>query len=406
MPVLPAAAANPSASESHQTSAETVYLDNLATSAVDPRVLEAMLPFFSEHFGNAASKTHAFGLVAAEALETAREQVARLVGAPSSQDVIFTSGATEANNLAIKGVVEFRGARPCHVVTCVTEHRAVLDCCRSLEKKGVRLTYLPVDTDGRIDPDQLRDAIGEETVLISIMAANNEIGTVQPLAAIGLIAREKEVLWHCDAAQAAGKIPLDVEDLGVDLLSISAHKMYGPKGQGALFARRKHPRVRMAPQLEGGGQERGLRSGTVNVPGAVGLGKACETCAAEMKAGEAERVRAMRDRLYEGLLAGLQTEVSLNGHVEYRLPGCLNVSLHDIDGAALMVALRDIALSSGAACTSGSSEPSHVLRAIGRDDTLAFGSLRFGVGRFNTAGEMDLAAHRVIAEATRLRGQV
>lgn len=402
MPVQLAAAENPLASDSHQTSAGTIYLDNLATSAVDPRVLEAMLPFFSECFGNAASKTHSYGLVAAEALETARAQVARLVGAPSPQEVIFTSGATEANNLAIKGVIEFQGTQPCHVVTCVTEHKAVLDCCRSLEKKGVRFTYLAVDGYGRIDPDQLRDAIGEQTILISIMAANNEIGTVQPLATIGQIAKEKEVLWHCDAAQAAGKIPLDVDDLGIDLLSISAHKMYGPKGQGALFARRKHPRVRMAPQLEGGGQERGLRSGTVNVPGAVGLGKACEICATEMAAGEAERVRAMRDRLYQGLLAGMVTEVTLNGHVEHRLPGCLNVSLHDLDGAALIIALRDIALSSGAACTSGASEPSHVLRAIGRDDTLAFGSLRFGVGRFNTECEMDLAARRVVAEANRL----
>lgn len=361
-----------------------------------------MLPYFTERFGNAASRTHSYGLAAAEAVETARAQVARLVGASSSREVIFTSGATEANNLAIKGVVEFHGTESCHVVTCVTEHKAVLDCCRSLASKGVRLTYLPVDGDGRIDPDQLRDAIGEQTILISIMAANNEIGTIQPLEEIGQIAREKEVLWHCDAAQAVGKIPLDVEDLGVDLLSISAHKMYGPKGQGALFARRKHPRVRLVPQLEGGGQERGLRSGTVNVPGVVGLGKACETCADEMEAGEAERVREMRDRLHQGLLAGSTRELTLNGHVEHRLPGCLNVSVHGIDGAALLVALRDIALSSGAACTSGASEPSHVLRAIGRDDTLAFGSLRFGVGRLNTEREMDLAAHRVVAEVSRL----
>ncbi len=376
--------------------APPVYLDNLATTPVDPRVLEAMLPYFTRHFGNPASATHVFGWTAREAVEQSRVQVAALLGA-AAREIVFTSGATEADNLAIKGVAEFHRDRGNHLITCAIEHKAVLDCCRRLAGQGCEVTFLPVDRRGQVEVERLRAAITPRTILISIMAANNEIGTVQPLKEIGAVARERGVLWHCDAAQAAGKIPLDVEELGVDLLSISAHKIYGPKGVGALYARSR-PRVRLRPQVDGGGQERGLRAGTLDVPGIVGLGKACELCRQEMAA-EASRLSELRQRLFQGI-AGQLDGVELNGHPVNRLPGNLHLSFAGIDGAALLLALREIALSSGSACTSGSAEPSHVLRAIGQE---APASLRFGLGRFTTAQEVDYTAGRVVEEVRRLR---
>jgi cysteine desulfurase len=379
-----------------------VYLDNLATTPVDRRVIDAMLPFFTEDFGNPASKTHVFGWKAAEAAEQARIRVATLIGARSAREIVFTSGATEANNLALKGVAEFYRGRGNHLITCATEHKSVLDCCRGLEQRGCEVTYLPVDSQGRIDVGRLRDALTPRTVLISLMAANNEIGTIQPLTEIGAVAKEREILWHCDAVQAAGKFPLDVEALGVDLLSISAHKMYAAKGAGALYVRSRRPRVRLQPQIEGGGQERGIRSGTLNVPGLVGLGTACQLCLEGM-AEESERLSALRDRLYQGLVDRLDG-VRLNGHPRERLPGCLNLSFAGVDGAALLTAFRDIALSAGSACTSGEGSPSHVLRAIGLPDDLAYATLRFGLGRFNHEQEIDYVIGRVVAEVKRLRG--
>jgi cysteine desulfurase len=378
-----------------------IYLDNLATTRVDPRVLEGMLPFFSENYGNPASRTHSFGWKANEAVEQARAQVAALLGG-SAREVVFTSGATESNNLAIKGVAEAYRQQGNRIVTCCTEHKAVLDCCRELEDQGFEVVYLPVDAAGMIDLGQLEAALDERTILVSLMAANNEIGTVQPLAEIGALVRDKGGLWHCDAAQAAGKIELDVAGLGIDLLSISAHKIYGPKGVGALWVGTRRPRTRLRALFSGGGQERGLRAGTLNVPGIVGLGLACSLCQGEMP-GEARRLRALRQRLYSGI-AGQLDDVRLNGHLQQRLPGNLNLSFGGLDGAGLLLALRDIALSSGSACTAGSNAPSHVLQAIGLDDALAFASLRFGLGRFNTAEEIDYAIERVVEEVTRLRG--
>ena len=381
---------------------EPIYLDNLATTPVDPRVVAAMLPYFTEKFGNASSKGHPFGWKAAEAVEQARVQVASLIGARLPREIIFTSGATEANNLAIKGVAQFHRDRGNHIVTCAIEHRAVLDCCRGLEESGFRVTYLPVDEWGSVDIDQLMAALTPETVLISVMAANNEIGTVQPLAQIGEIAKERGILWHCDGAQAVGKISFDVEELGVDLLSISGHKIYGPKGGGALYVRSRRPRVRLRAQIEGGGQERGLRSGTLNVPGIVGLGRASELCLEEMEE-EGLRLGGMRDRLLLGLSQRLEG-VYCNGDAAERLPGCLNVSFTGVDGAALLTAFRDIALSAGSACSSGESGPSHVLRAIGLGDDLAHASLRFGWGRFNGEEEVAYVIGRVVEEVERLRG--
>ena len=377
-----------------------VYCDNLATTPVDPRVLECMLPYFTEHFGNAASKTHAFGWRAQEAVERAQAQVAALLGA-RTREIVFTSGATESNNLAIKGAVGFYREKGNHVVTCATEHKAVLDCCRSLETRGCEVTYLPVDGCGVVDLDALNDAIGERTVLISLMAANNEIGTLQPLEQIGALAKERGVFWHCDAAQAVGKIALDVDELGVDLLSLSGHKLYGPKGVGALYVRSRRPRVRLEAQLEGGGHERGLRSGTLDVPGIVGLGRACELCSEE-GGDEGGRLVELRRRLYRGIAARVH-DMQLNGHPERRLPGCLHLSFEGLDGADLLLALQDVALSSGSACTSADDEPSHVLNAIGLDETRASASLRFGLGRFNTDEEIDYVADRVAAEVGRLR---
>jgi cysteine desulfurase len=373
-------------------------MDNMATTPVDPRVLADMLPYFDTHFGNAASKTHAFGLAAADAVEKAREEVAGLIGA-RAQEIVFTAGATEANNLAIKGA--FQMAPPgAHIVTCAIEHKAVLECCHTLEQQGVEVTYLPVDRDGQIDLDQLAAAITRRTVLISLMAANNEIGVLQPLAAIGQLARERGVLWHCDAAQAVGKVPLDVEALGIDLLSVSGHKLYAPKGVGFLYVRSRKPRVRLQAQVEGGGQERGLRGGTLNVPGIVGLGRACQLGREEMPA-EAARLVQMRRRLCAGLEAA--GPLVVNGHAEERLPGNLNVSFPGVDGTELLLGLREIALSSGAACSSRTSVPSHVLRAIGASDDLARASLRFGLGRFNTMAEVEFAIDRTAAQVARLR---
>ncbi|MEW6749511.1 MAG: cysteine desulfurase family protein [Candidatus Latescibacterota bacterium] len=380
----------------------SVYLDHMATTPADPRVVDAMLPYFGQRFGNPASRTHAFGWEAAEAVEEARASVASLLGARSAREVVFTSGATEANNLAIRGVVELGPGQP-HIVTCATEHKSVLECCRSLERGGCRLTVVPVDGHGIVDLDALAGALGPETVLVSIMVANNETGTLQPLEEIGRITRAHGVVWHADAAQAAGKVALDLggAEWGPDLLSLSGHKMHGPKGVGALYVRSRRPRVRLRPQVEGGGQERGLRAGTLNVPGIVGLGVACRLCAREMTA-ERERLEALRDLLLARLevLGGVQ----LNGHPTQRLANCLNVSFAGVDGARLITAFRDLAVSAGSACASGESTPSHVLRAMGVGEALASASLRFGLGRWTSVEEVDYAALRVVEEVRRLRG--
>jgi cysteine desulfurase len=378
-----------------------VYLDNHATTPVDPRVLEAMLPYFAERFGNAASRTHPFGVEAEEAVEQARAEIAAVVGA-TPREIIFTSGATESDNLAIKGVVEFYADKGNHVITAATEHKAVLDTCKALVKAGnATVTVLPVDGTGRVDPEAVRRAITPQTVLISIMHANNEIGTLQPIADIGRIAKDAGVLFHTDGAQSVGKVPVDVGALGVDLLALTAHKLYGPKGCGALYVRNSAPRVRLAPQMHGGGHERGMRSGTLNVPGVVGLGRACAIAAAEMRPEQAH-LAALRDRLHRGLLAQLDA-VELNGHPTERLAGNLHLTFAGVDGDALLAALQDVALSSGSACTSAVLEPSHVLRAIGLDEDDAHASIRFGIGRFNTQADIDYAVDRVVQEVRRLR---
>ncbi|RMF21580.1 MAG: IscS subfamily cysteine desulfurase [Deltaproteobacteria bacterium] len=378
-----------------------VYMDYQATTPVDPRVLEAMLPYFTERFGNAASRTHRFGWEAEEAVQAARDQIAALIGA-RRKEIIFTSGATESDNLAIKGVLGFYRDRGNHVVTVRTEHKAVLDPCRVLERDGVaEVTYLRVGRDGLVDPDDVRRAIGPRTVLVSVMHANNEIGVIQPIAEIGRITREAGVLLHCDAAQSLGKIPIDVDAMHVDLLSMSAHKTYGPKGIGALYVRARDPRVRLRPLIDGGGHERGLRSGTLNVPGIVGFGVACRIAAEEMEA-EGARLLELREYLRTRLLEELD-EIYVNGDIERRLPGNLNVSFAYLEAESLLMGLGDIALSSGSACTSASLEPSHVLRAIGASDELAHGSVRFGLGRFTTREEVEYVAGRVIDEVRRLR---
>ncbi len=382
------------------TTMKPIYLDNSATTPVDPRVLEAMLPYFTERFGNAASRNHRFGWEAKDAVETAREQVARLLGAEPA-DIVFTSGATESNNIAIKGVAQMYRDKGNHLITQVTEHKAILDPCRYLESQGFRVTFLPVDRKGRIDLQQLKDSITRDTILVSVMAANNEIGTTQPIAQIGAICREKQVLFHTDATQAYGKIPIDVNAMGIDLLSCSAHKINGPKGVGALYVRRKAPRVRAEPVLHGGGHERGMRSGTLNVPGIVGLGKASEICRLEM-ADESTRVGALRDRLWDGLRTRLE-EITRNGDPEHTVPGVLNVSFAYVEGESLMMAMEDVAVSSGSACTSASLEPSYVLKALGVRDDLAHGSIRFSVGRFNTQYEIDYVIGRVAEAVNRLR---
>jgi cysteine desulfurase len=377
-----------------------IYMDYHATTPVDPRVLEAMLPYFGERFGNAASRNHAFGWQAEEAVENGRKQVAELIGA-SPKEIVFTSGATESDNAALKGVAEMYRDKGDHLVTVLTEHKAVLDTSKRLEKSGFRVTYLRVGRDGLVDLDDLRASITDKTILISVMAANNEIGVVQPIAEIGRIARERGVLFHCDAVQAVGKVEFDVNRMQVDLASISAHKMYGPKGVGALYVRRKNPRVLLAPIIDGGGHERGMRSGTLNVPGIVGFGKAAELCRLEM-AGERARVGALRDRLYDGIRREID-EIAVNGSMKHRLPNNLNVSFAYVEGESLLMGLNDVAVSSGSACTSASLEPSYVLRAIGTSDALAHSSIRFGLGRFNTEEEVDYVVTKLASVVKRLR---
>lgn len=377
-----------------------IYLDNNSTTRVDPRVLEAMLPYFGEKYGNAASRTHAFGWEAEEAVKQARGQVAGLIGA-SPREIVFTSGATESDNLAIKGAAAMYRSKGNHIVTVATEHKAVLDVCKRLERDGCLLTYLPVDSFGRVSPEQVAAAMTERTILVSVMAANNEVGTLQPIATIGQLCKERSVLFHTDAAQAAGKAPLDVETMGIDLCSLSAHKMYGPKGVGALFVRRRQPHVRLEPLIDGGGHESGLRSGTLPVPLIVGFGLACELCQQEMLA-EARRLQLLRDRLARGIMDQLEG-VSLNGHPTERLAGNLNLSFADVRGDALLMALTDVAVSSGSACTSANPEPSYVLRALGIGDELAHSSLRFGLGRFTTETEVDHVIDAVVRTVQRLR---
>jgi cysteine desulfurase len=377
-----------------------IYMDNHATTPVDPRVLEAMLPFFRENFGNAASRSHEYGWKAEEAVENARGQIAKLINA-SPKEIIITSGATESDNLAIKGIAEAYRDKGNHIVTQVTEHRAVLDSCKRLEKYGSEVTYLPVGTDGRIRIDDLHRAIGPKTILITIMYANNETGVLQPIAEIGKIAKEKGICFHVDGVQAIGKVPVDVEKDGIDLLSISAHKLYGPKGVGALYVRRKNPRVQIAAGIDGGGHERGMRSGTLNVPGIVGLGKASEICMQEMSA-ESEKMRRMRDQLKDGLMLQLDG-TQINGSMQHRLPNNLNISFANVEGESLMMGINDVAVSSGSACTSANIEPSYVLKALGVNDDLAHSSIRFGIGRFNTDEEVNYVIDRVVETVRRLR---
>ncbi|MCC6861960.1 MAG: IscS subfamily cysteine desulfurase [Bryobacterales bacterium] len=377
-----------------------IYLDNHATTPVDPRVLDAMLPYFQEKFGNAASRNHSFGWEAEKAVEDARGKIAALIGG-QPKEIVFTSGATESDNLAIKGVAEMYAEKGNHIITAVTEHKAVLDTCKRLEKRGCRVTYLPVQPDGLIDLNRLREAITPQTILISVMYANNEIGVVQPIAEIGRIAREKGVLFHSDAVQAVGKIPVDVNAGNLDLVSISGHKIYGPKGVGALWVRRRNPRVQLTAQMDGGGHERGMRSGTLNVPGIVGLGEACAICQKEMT-GEAARLSELRDRLKRKLETELD-EVYVNGSMEHRLPGSLNMSFAFVEGESLLMGINDVAVSSGSACTSATLEPSYVLKALGIGDDLAHTSIRFGIGRFNTAEEIDYVGNRVVDVVRKLR---
>ena len=377
-----------------------IYMDNHATTRPDPRVVEAMMPYFGEVFGNAASRNHEFGWVAEEAVERSREQIAKLIGA-SSKEIVFTSGATESDNLALKGVAEMYREKGNHIITQVTEHKAILDTCKRLEKNGFRVTYLPVQKDGRIDLDDLRRAIDDKTILVSIMAANNEIGVLQPIREIGAICHEKGVIFHTDAVQAVGKVPFNVIADNVDMASISAHKIYGPKGVGALYVRRKNPRVQLVAQMDGGGHERGMRSGTLNVPGIVGLGKACEIAYNEMKE-ENMRLAALRDSLREQIMSQLD-EVYVNGSEEHRLPGNLNISFAFVEGESLLMGINDVAVSSGSACTSATLEPSYVLKALGAGDDLAHSSIRFGIGRFNTQAEIDYVANRLVDVVRRLR---
>ncbi|HUX80391.1 MAG TPA: IscS subfamily cysteine desulfurase [Alphaproteobacteria bacterium] len=376
-----------------------IYLDYQSTTPCDPRVLKTMLPYFTEEFGNPHSRSHAYGWRAEEAVETARAHVAKIIHA-DPREVIFTSGATESNNLALKGVAHFYKTKKDHIITCATEHKCVLDSCRHLEQEGFKITYLPVRSNGIIDLNHLRDALTDRTVLVSIMAVNNEIGVIQPLAEIGKICREHGVFFHTDAAQAIGKIPIDVEAMNIDLLSISGHKLYGPKGIGALYVRRK-PRVRLTALITGGGQERGMRSGTLSTPLCVGFGEACSLAQAEMGQ-EHTRLCALRDRFYNIVRSELE-EVYLNGDFEQRIPGNLNISFAHVEGEGLMMGVKDLAVSSGSACTSASLEPSYVLRALGVEEEMAHTSLRIGFGRFTTEAEVDAAAEKIIKEVKRLR---
>jgi cysteine desulfurase len=376
-----------------------IYMDNHATTRLDPRVLEAMMPWLTDVYGNAASRSHSFGWTAEQAVETARAQVAKLIGA-SAREIVFTSGATESDNLAITGTIQAH-AGPAHIITQATEHKAVLDTCAWLEKQGTRVTVLPVDPDGRIRLDDLRRALDEKPILATVLFANNEIGTIQPIDEIGALCRERGALFHTDAAQAVGKIPVDVNRANIDLLSISGHKIYGPKGIGALYVRRHNPRVELVEQMHGGGHERGMRSGTLNVPGIVGLGAACAIAAAEMES-EAARLTAMRDRLQAKLLAALD-HVRVNGSQQHRLPGNLNMTFERVDSETLMMGVKEVALSSGSACTSAKIEPSHVLRALGLGEEAAHSSIRFGLGRFNTEEEVDYVAEHLIDVVRKLR---
>lgn len=377
-----------------------IYFDNHATTQVDPRVIDAMLPYFNEKFGNAASRNHAFGWAAEEGVEEARAQVAQLINA-TPKEIVITSGATESDNLAIKGVAAMYREKGNHIITQVTEHKAVLDTCKRLEKEGYEVTYLPVEKDGRINLDDLRRAITPKTILISIMYANNEIGVIQPVAEIGRIAKEKGIFFHVDGVQAIGKIPVDVQKDGIDLLSISAHKLYGPKGVGALYVRRKNPRVQLTAIIDGGGHERGMRSGTLNVPGIVGLGKACDLCRQEMVE-ETARLSGLRDRLKNGIMGKLD-ETYVNGSMEHRLPHNINISFAYVEGESLLMGINDVAVSSGSACTSATLEPSYVLKALGVGEDLAHTSIRFGLGRFNTIEEVDYVTNRVVETVERLR---
>ena len=380
-----------------------IYLDYQATTPADPRVVEAMLPYFTEKFGNPHSREHAFGLESEHAVDGARDRIAALIGA-DPKEIVFTSGATESNNLALKGVARFwqqrRPGKRDHLITLATEHKCVLETCRQLEHDGFAVTYLPVPRNGLIDLDGLREAVGERTLLVSVMGANNEIGVIQPLAEIGAICRERGAFFHSDCAQAVGKIPLDVDEMNIDLMSLSGHKIYGPKGIGVLYVRRR-PRVRLTPLIDGGGQERGMRSGTLPTPLCVGLGEACAIAEREMAAEDA-RIRGLRDRLYNGI-TGRISGVSLNGDLDHRLAGNLNLGFAGVGGESLLAALEDLAVSSGSACTSASIEPSYVLRALGVDEELADGSIRFGIGRFTTEAEIDYAVDCVVEHVARLR---
>jgi cysteine desulfurase len=377
-----------------------VYMDNHATTPMDPRVFSAMTPYFTQIFGNAASRNHSFGWEAEEAVERARKQIADLVGA-TPKEIVFTGGATESNNLALKGVAEMYAEKGNHIITAATEHKAILDTCKHLEKEGIRVTYLPVQADGLIDLDMLAEAITDKTILISIMYANNEIGVVQPVAEIGKLAKSRGVLFHTDGVQAVGKVPVNVMKDNVDLMSITGHKIYGPKGCGALYVRRKGPRVQLTAQMDGGGHERGMRSGTLNVPGIVGLGEACALCQAEMPE-ESKRMSYLRDKLKNKLMSELD-EVYVNGNLEHRLPNNLNISFAYVEGESLLMGINDVAVSSGSACTSATLEPSYVLKALGAGDDLAHSSIRFGLGRFNTEEEVDYVAAKVIDVVRKLR---
>ena len=384
----------------NSTNHNRIYLDYSATTPLDHRVFEKMTPYFLESFGNAASRNHSYGWQAEEAVETAREQVAKLIGA-SSKEIIFTSGATESDNMALLGIAEMYKEKGDHIITCVTEHKAILDPALYLESKGCKVTFLEVDENGMISLEELENAITDKTILISIMMVNNETGTIQPVKKIGEIARKHDVFFHTDATQACGKIPVDVEEMNIDLLSLSAHKIYGPKGVGAIYVRRRKPRVRLAPIIHGGGHERGMRSGTLNVPGIVGLGAACELSMNEMKS-ETEKILALRDRLYKGITDKIDYIV-LNGHSTERVPGNLNISFSYIEGESLMIGIEGIAVSSGSACTSASLEPSYVLKSMGLNDELAHSSIRFSIGRFTTEAEIDETVDRITAIAQRLR---
>jgi len=377
-----------------------IYLDNHSTTPCDPRVVDAMLPYFTEKFGNSASRNHTFGWEAEEGVEHARKQIARLIGA-DAKEIIFTSGATESDNLALQGIVAMYREKGDHIITSATEHRAVIDTAKYLEKKGVTVTFLPVDKTGMVSPDDVRNAITDKTILISVMLANNEIGTINPIAEIGKVAKEKGIIFHCDATQGVGKIPVNVQEMGIDLMSFTSHKIYGPKGVGALYVRRRAPRVRLEPMMYGGGHERGMRSGTLPVALIVGFGKACELCEQEM-ATESVRMAKMRDRLQEGIMGAME-EVYLNGHPTERLPGNLNISFAYVEGEALLMGVKEIALSSGSACTSATLEPSYVLRALGVGSDLAHSSIRFGLGRFTTDEEIEYTIDRMLKAVTHLR---